>query len=104
MNFRYPHTATLWRTVPDGFGGYIFSAPEHINCRWVQKQELIPGSGTELSAGVVYTEVDVTVEDYLLLGTSNALSPAGLGASRVRMFGKIPDLRNLGATRKSWIA
>ena len=100
---RLPHKATLWRTVPDGFGGYVFASPEIIDCRWVQKIELIPGSGTELSAGIVYTDTDVTVEDYLLLGESTSLTPSGLGASRVRMFSKIPSLRDLTATRKSWI-
>lgn len=100
---RLPHKATLWRSAPDGFGGYVFSAPIIIDCRWVQKIELIPGSGTELSSGVVYTSVDVSVEDYLFLGESSASTPTNLSASRVRMFSKIPSLRDLTATRKCWV-
>ena len=104
MNIRYNQTATLWRATPDGFGGFTFTAPIALQVRWVDKVELIPGSASILSKAVVYVPVDVSLEDFLFLGESDALTPVGVaGAYKVVMFSKIPDLRNLNANRKAWL-
>lgn len=100
----FGQTATLWRTTPDGFGGYSFAYPELINCRWEDRTELIPGSSTESSSAVVYPEVEVSPEDYLFLGSSVSLNPTTVaGARRIRAFNKIPNLRNLKTVYKCWL-
>lgn len=100
----FGQTATLWRTTPDGFGGYSFAYPELVNCRWEERAELIPGSSTEASSAVVYPEVEVSTEDYLFLGSSNLLDPTTLlGARRVRASSRIPNLRNLKTVHKCWL-
>lgn len=100
----FGQTATLWRTTPDGFGGYSFAYPELINCRWEDRTELIPGSSTEASSAIVYPEVEVSSEDYLFLGSSATLNPTTvIGARRVRAFNKIPNLRNLKTVYKCWL-
>lgn len=101
---KYAQVATLWRTVPDGFGGYVFSYPELVNCRWEDRSELIPGSSTEASSAVVYPEVEISPEDYLFLGSTAEVNPALIaGACRVRAFSKIPNLRNLKTIFKCWL-
>lgn len=100
----FSQVATIWRTTPDGFGGYSFAYPELINCRWEDKAELIPGSATEASSAVVYPESEVSAEDYLYLGSSGELSPTSVvGARRVRAFSRIPNLRNLKTIYKCWL-
>lgn len=100
----FAQTATLWRTTPDGYGGYSFAYPTLINCRWEDRSELLPGSDTEISRAVVYPEVAVSPEDYLFLGSSDALTPVGLsGVYRVKSFSRIPNLRNLSTILKCWL-
>lgn len=94
--------ATLWGATPDGYGGYTFGAPTAVLCRWEERSELLPNS-TEMAKAVVYVDQDISVEDYLVLGTTTEVSPLVAGASRVREFKKVPDLRNLQALRKVWL-
>lgn len=96
-------TATRWQTTPDGFGGFSFSPPQQIKCRWEQRSELLPGSTVEVSKAIVYVDRDVYPEDYLILGSSAAANPISLGALKVKEFSKIPDLRNLETVRKCWL-
>ena len=95
--------ATIWVSTPNGFGGYSFGAPTVIKCRWEDKQELIPGSATELSRAIVYVSQDVGVDDYILLGISASSDPVSLGAQQVINFQKMPDLRNLSTLKKVWL-
>lgn len=94
--------ATLWTAAPDGYGGYTYGSPTAIKCRWEDRTELIPGS-VEMSKAVAFVSIDLSPEDYILLGTSVASNPTTVGASRVRSFNKIPDLRNLNVLRKVWL-
>lgn len=101
---RFPQTATLWRVTPDGFGGYTFAAPVTFSCRWEDRFELLPGSSTETSRAIIYSQTDMTPEDRVYLGTSALSDPSSLaGVQTVKAFQKIPDLRNLKALHKSWL-
>lgn len=98
------HNATIWRSTPDGMGGYSFSAPIKAACRWEERTELIPGSETIVSKAIAYLNVDVTVEDYIYPGKTTSADPtAVVGACRVAGYKKIPNLRNLETLRKAWL-
>lgn len=97
-------TATIWRATPDGFGGYTYAAPAIFSCRWEEKIELLPGSSTEVSKAVVYSQTAMSPEDRVYLGTSYASDPSSVqGVHAIKMYQKIPDLRNLQAIHKSWL-
>lgn len=100
---RLLQTATLWRSTPSSDGGYAFSAPEIIPCKWHEGAQLMPGSTTVAAKAVVYLDTDVTPEDYILLGEHSSLDPTLLGAPRVAIFQKVPDMRNLDVMRKAWL-
>lgn len=95
-------TATWWSATSNGFGGYNFGLPIPIKCRWEESSELLPGT-TKISKAVVYVDRDISVEDYLFLGTSSSSTPDAVGALRVQEFKKVPDLRSLEALRKAWL-
>lgn len=96
--------ATLWRTTPDGLGGYTFAAPIKAMCRWENKEELLPGSDTVVSKAVVYLSVDATTEDYICLGKNTSSDPTTVvGAHRIASYKRIPSLRNLEILRKGWL-
>ncbi len=102
MRLALNQDATVWSATPDGFGGYSFGAPTAIKCRWEEKAELIPGS-TEASKAVVFLPSDISVEDYIFLGTTVSTTPTTIGAHRVQAFKKVPDLRSLEVVRKAWL-
>lgn len=103
-NFR--QTATVWTTIPDGFGGYTFAPPELIKCRWEDKAELYYGrvSGKEeVSRAIVYVPKDLEVGDWIALGDFlDTADPVSVkGALPIRDFSSVPDLRNLVRVRKA---
>lgn len=100
---RLLQTATLWRTTPSSDGGYSFSAPETVSCKWHEGAQLMPGSTTITAKAVVYLDTDVSPEDYILLGEHSSLDPTLLDAPRVAFFQKVPDMRNLDVMRKAWL-
>ncbi len=94
--------ATKWTATPDGFGGWSFTTPVALKVRWEEKAVLFRDqSGEEvISSAKVFLDVDVKVNDWLFLGVSTDADPTTIAASvgtayQVRMFEKLPSLRNL---------
>lgn len=99
-------TITHWISTEDGFGGYTFGAPEHIIGRWEDDARLFrDATGEEvISNAIVYLSVDVSVTDYLFLGTSEEVDPTVLSnAYRVRQFHKIPSIRASNFERVAYL-
>ena len=96
-------TAVYWGgPVNNGFGGFIFDSqyPIELDVRWEDKQELfLDGQGQQsLSRAVVYTNIDIDINGYMLLGELTDLNSDGdpqkhEGAMRIMAFSKIPDLK-----------
>ncbi len=64
----------------------------------------LPTGEEVISDAIVFLNADVSVEDYLFEGESDAADPTGVeGAVQVRGFEKTPDLRNLDHLRKALI-
>jgi hypothetical protein len=100
-------TATYWASpIADGYGGYTFTTPVTIDCRWLLKQELfIDAKGKEkVSAAVVLLGQDVSLGGYLYLGTSTESNPKDVDSSfEIRGFAKIPDIKGTSFLRKAWL-
>lgn len=99
-------TGTYWSTVPDGFGGYTFSPPQEMKCRWEALAELFFSSFTgkeEVSRAVVFVDTDLSVGDWVAEGSHLGIpDPSGLvGAYPIRSWSKVPDLRNMTFVRKA---
>ena len=102
--------ATKWTATADGFGGWAFTAPVALKVRWEEKAVLFRDqSGEEvISSAKVFLDVDVEINDWLFLGTSTdadptAIPPATGVAYQVRMFEKLPSLRNLEYQRIAFL-
>ena len=105
-------TAVWWSgATNDGYGGRTFATMTEITVRWEDKPELFRNAlGVEVtSQAVVYLDRDVTVGDYLMLGTvavlaSGADQPHDLPTSfAVKAFAKSPDLAAARFVRKAWL-
>ena len=69
-------TAVYWASpVADGYGGYTFSDPEEIYCRWADEQQMFQSDdGSQLvSKAVVHVLEDVDMNGVLYLGTLSDL-------------------------------
>ena len=69
-------TAVYWASpVADGYGGYTFSDPEEIYCRWVEEQQMFQSDdGSQLvSKAIVHVLEDVDMNGVLYLGTLSDL-------------------------------
>lgn len=94
-------TATVFsRGTLDGYGGYSYTKTT-VNCRWEDKQVLFTDkSGQErTSRAIVYVDTDVSLGDFMLLGTSTSATPPD-GAYEVKSFNKSPDLKGRLFERK----
>lgn len=77
----------------------IYADPVQMTCRWVEVNELfLDSNGKEqVSNAKVYTELDVKLDGYLMLGTlddlvtNNPLDNTGI--HKIRKFTKLPNLR-----------
>ncbi len=100
-------TATYWASpVADGYGGYTFTSPITIDCRWILKQELfIDAKGKEkVSNAVVLLAQDVDLDGYLYLGTTTELNPKNInGSYSIKSFAKIPSMKADAFLRKVWL-
>jgi len=99
-------TATTWTHTPDGFGGYIFSAPIALKCRWEKRATTFRDSqGEEItSIAIIYVSADVSIGDYIYEGTTTVADPTTLvEARRVRQFDKMSDLRNIEILRRVFL-
>lgn len=97
--------ATWWAASPDGYGGDTFSGPVAVKCRWEDRKEVYYGQLDRrelVSNSVVFLDRDVSVGDWLYLGTTDASDPSLIaGAFKIQRFDKVPDLRNLNAMRRA---
>lgn len=102
--YGYPDKVTRWVATPDAYGGFTFGAPTTQDGKWEDTAEAFktPTGETIVSKAVVYLTSDVSIGDYLYLGTSIAADPTALsGAYRVEVFQKSPDLRRARVERKA---
>ncbi len=102
--------ATKWTATPNGFGGWTFSTPKALKCRWEDRAVLFRDqSGEEVtSTAKVFLVEDVEVNDWLFLGTSVVTDPTAIPvvdgvAYQVRQFEKLPNLRNLEQQRIAFL-
>src|SRR5262245_42921864 len=98
----YNQTVTIWRAVPDGYGGYTFSSPVSTYGRWQFANELFRDqNGDEaVSEAIAYLPVDVSEGDWLCEGDFTMYSgPSNVpGARQIRRYLKSPDLKNVDYT------
>ena len=93
-------TVTYWTPgVRDMFGATTFSKST-IKGRWEERAEQFldrTGQGV-ISRAVVYVDTDITLDGFLLEGTSTAADPTTLGdtAFQIRGRRKLPDLKKTG--------
>lgn len=89
-----PQTATVWTaTTVDSAGDSSYDPPRTISVRWEDRTDLlVQEEGEQItSLGIVITPEDLTVGDYLFLGTSISADPRGVdGAFQIKSFKKIP--------------
>lgn len=90
---------TYWaQTGYDLFGKGTFSSPVALDARWEDSAELFIDKHAQetVSKSKVFLAQDISLEGYLLLGTSVAADPTVVPlAYEVRQIKRIPDLRNL---------
>jgi hypothetical protein len=99
-------TCTFWACDSDGYGGFVYSAPVQIRCRWEERGELFRSvTGEELvSKAVVFVAEDVSIGGYLYLGDSDALDPTTLaGADRIQRFNRITSLSSMQLMRVAYL-
>lgn len=100
-------TATYWSTpTPDGYGGYSFSTPTSVSCRWENREEIFINSQgvEERSQAVVYLEQDVVEGGYLYLGTSAQGNPKDqAGVWKIKAVKKSPNIAGDTFLRKVWL-
>lgn len=91
--------ATYWTlTGRSLYGKGVYTTPEVLKCRWEDCNELVVdkhGDQVKSSAKVFFAE-DISLEGYLLLGTSVDTDPTlAVGAREVIQVKRTPDLRAL---------
>ena len=103
-------TGTYWASpVSDGFGGFSFTDPVTVICRYEEKVELfIDIQGQEKrSVAVVYVAQDMIVGEYFALGThtdSADNEPKDVDvAYMIQAFKKIPNIKGTSWLRKIWL-
>lgn len=104
-------TAVYWPPLEaDEYGKPTYDDPVEVTCRWEDTQKLFvtPQGSTETCASIVYVDRDVEVGGVLLLGSLdsdiNESDPkANEGASEIRQFSKIPNIRNTELLRVAYL-
>lgn len=84
------------------FEGMSFTAPVVILGRWEDRTEqFIGNSGKEdISKSIIALDTIVKASDYLFLGVTTKADPRSLvGASEVKSYKEMEDLRNTGTER-----
>lgn len=99
-------TATYWAPTghSDGYGTVTYAAPTTLTVRWEDRNEkfLGPEGRDEVSASIVWTNQDVEIGGYMLLGTSSATDPENTdGAYIIRRFDKIWDVKGRVVERRA---
>lgn len=101
-------TLTHWSsTGSDGYAGFTWATPVTMNGRWEDTQVMFrtPDNEEVVSQGVVYTESDVAVGDYIAQTDLTAtVDPTTLTApKRIRQTSKNTNLSNLETIRKAFL-
>ena len=103
-------TLVLWvRGANDGYGGYTYSDPVEVDCRWSEVQErFINGAREEkISNAIVQIDQDINLGDMIYLGTLNDLDsadgPGDVQSYPVQAYKKIPNLKGSQFIRKVFI-
>ena len=102
----YCHKITHWSSTPADFGSFTFGTPQTVLGRWVEKAELFRDAKGEevVSQAVAHLSIDVSVDDYLLLGESEAADPTLVAdTAQVKQFAKRADLRTVDYQRKAFM-
>lgn len=106
---KYPHTLTWWDQsgTYTASGDEAYATPVQVKGRWEERCEtFLDEKGEEaVSRAVCYLqEQDVSVGDWLMLGTSSTASPVAVsGAYRVRGWAKVPSVDGSKYERKAWM-
>lgn len=95
-------TAVYWDApIDDGYGGFIYSVPVEIDCRWQDKSEMITNSKgiNEICGAEILLTQDVETGGWLFLGTLDDIdsSPDPMeveGAYMIARFDKIPMIKS----------
>lgn len=77
INYVCVQTAVHWaRGTPDGYGGYTYSDPVDIKCRWDDvSKEIMTDNGEQIVCSAqVLTPTNVKTGDYLWLGSKQNLT------------------------------
>ena len=100
-----PEKITHWTTIPDGYGGFTFSAPVVLEGKWEDIAELFTNENgeTETSEAIVYLDTDVSNGDYLFQGESEQVDPTSVSSHRVKRFRRVTDIRRASTERKAWL-
>jgi len=99
LSSKLNQTVTYWsQTGEDLFGKGTFASPIQLQARWEDVAEMfIDKTGQEsVSKAKVFLAQDISLEGYLVQGTSAGTDPTVVaGAQEVRQIKRTPDLRNL---------
>lgn len=105
-------TAVYWGDpLPDGYGGFTFSTPVEISCRWEDRKELyVSSDGNEIvSKAVALINQDLDDEGYLKLcgladlSEAEKASPKLAGAYQIGSIKKVYDFKGQDVVREVWM-
>lgn len=104
----YNQICTYWGApVQDGYGGWTFSDPVLLKCRWeASTEKFMNQQGQEqVSRAIVWTYDELDVGGYLIEGDATATEdPTALDdALVIARVDEIPDLRGLNKEVRSFL-
>ena len=112
-NDKLKQTAVYWANpVDDGYGGLSWDAPEEIDCRWINTNEIVKANNGEefVCRASVQVSQDLDENGLLYLGDLDDLDsddPADpdtiAGVYRIRKFDKTPTINGTAYYREAWI-
>jgi hypothetical protein len=107
LTFGLSQTLTYWRkTGVNSYNQPTFAAPTQLICRWEDRVEKIQDDMGQdyVARSRIFLADDVSMGDYLFLGTSVATDPRAVTlARRVVAFRKTPSLDGLFFERKAYL-
>lgn len=104
----FQQEVTYWAlTTLDKMGEAVFAYPVVLMARWIDKaQQIVSNTGEEIVASAeVRVSDDLIIGSMLALGDySEAVDPSLIsGAREIIAFRKVPDLRNVGVSKKAFL-
>lgn len=100
------HRATVWPLQPGGVFGSAYGSPQHINCRWEDRQERkTDRSGSEfVSRALVMVDVDIPLGSRVAFGEYSSQPDAeGVVSYEVRAIETIPSVFGDITERSVWL-